>query len=310
MPATAFRLLTPRGLALTAALGLALSLGGCVTNSAVEDLAVTTPTGSPFNQALYRNYAYLARSFGPQDTLSSGSAFDSDGSLDLGDSSSDTAELADQYAQKAIAAAADETVLPETPPDGDADAQSLHLRLLQGLDQGREKYPDEAARAQADYDCWIMNRRVAGLGGAAAACRRSLQGSLAKLEHGSPAPVAAPVSSAPAAPGANYTVYFDFDSWSLSAEALTTLQQAIDAARSGRQSKINIVGYTDTSGSQDYNEALSVRRANVVKDVLVQMGARAASITASGVGEHDLAVPTADGVREQKNRRSVVTLVP
>ena len=60
----------------------------------------------------------------------------------------------------------------------------------------------------------------------------------------------------------------------LSAEALTTLQQAIEAARSGRQSKINIVGHTDTSGSADYNEALSVRRANVVKDVLVQMGAR------------------------------------
>ena len=42
----------------------------------------------------------------------------------------------------------------------------------------------------------------------------------------------------------------------------------------------------------------------------MQMGARPESIQTSGVGEGDLAVQTADGVKEPKNRRSVITLVP
>jgi OOP family OmpA-OmpF porin len=123
-----------------------------------------------------------------------------------------------------------------------------------------------------------------------------------------PAPPLPPTAAA--GPGASYTVYFDWDSWTLSAQALTTLQSAIDAARAGRQATIGIVGHTDTSGSSAYNQGLSVRRANVVKDVLVQMGARPEAIQASGLGESDLAVQTGDGVREPKNRRSVVTLVP
>jgi outer membrane protein OmpA-like peptidoglycan-associated protein len=40
------------------------------------------------------------------------------------------------------------------------------------------------------------------------------------------------------------------------------------------------------------------------------MGARPAAVTAKGMGERDLAVPTQDGVRETRNRRSVVTLIP
>jgi OOP family OmpA-OmpF porin len=40
------------------------------------------------------------------------------------------------------------------------------------------------------------------------------------------------------------------------------------------------------------------------------MGARREAIEISGVGETDLAVPTPDGVREPKNRRAVVTLLP
>ena len=71
-----------------------------------------------------------------------------------------------------------------------------------------------------------------------------------------------------------------------------------------------MVGHTDTSGTPGYNQALSVRRANVVKDVLVQMGARPESVQTSGVGESDLAVSTGDGVKEPKNRRSVITLQP
>ena len=62
--------------------------------------------------------------------------------------------------------------------------------------------------------------------------------------------------------------------------------------------------------SAAYNQRLSVRRANVVVEALVDMGARRAAIQASGVGKTDLAVPTPDGVKEAKNRRSVIDSYP
>ena len=102
----------------------------------------------------------------------------------------------------------------------------------------------------------------------------------------------------------DYTVYFDLDSWTLTAEDLAVITNVINTARAGGQSHITVVGHTDTSGSAAYNKRLSVRRANVVVEALVDMGARRAAIQASGVGETDLAVPTADGVKEAKNRRA------
>ena len=126
-----------------------------------------------------------------------------------------------------------------------------------------------------------------------------------------PRPVTSAPVSAPApaqATPSDYTVYFDLNSWTLTAEDLAVITNAINTARAGGQSHITVVGHTDTSGSAAYNQRLSVRRANVVVEAMVDMGARRAAIQASGVGKTDLAVPTPDGVKEAKNRRSVITL--
>jgi len=292
---------------------LAFSLAACASTTISDELDAAQPSGSPFAQALFKNYAYLARSFSDATGSSTTTAFDAAGSMSLSGSSSDIFDLAQAYADKALSAAKGEEVLPEPAPDGDTDAEALRLRLLRALDQGREKAPEDAARAQVDYDCWLMNGRVDSQHGASVACRNSLDASLTRLERDlNPTPAPAPVATAtaPAGPQADYTVYFDWDSWTLTAEDLTMISEAIAAARKGQQSRITVVGHTDTSGSAGYNQKLSERRAGVVKDVLVQMGARPESIQTSGVGESDLAVQTADGVKEPKNRRSVITLVP
>jgi outer membrane protein OmpA-like peptidoglycan-associated protein len=124
------------------------------------------------------------------------------------------------------------------------------------------------------------------------------------------APVPAPAPAPAAQINTAFTVYFDFDSWTLKAEQLKVLTDVINNARSGGQSNITIVGHTDTSGSADYNQKLSVKRANVVVEALVDMGARRSALHASGVGETDLAVQTGDGVKEAKNRRTVISLQP
>ena len=90
---------------------------------------------------------------------------------------------------------------------------------------------------------------------------------------------------------------------------MDVLQRAIADARAGGQPKIEVVGHTDTSGGEDYNLHLSIRRAEAVRDALVALGARREAIETQGVGKTDLAVQTADGVREPQNRRSVILLV-
>ncbi len=292
---------------LAVCLGLALS--ACAGSGVFEDLDQAQPTGSAFSQALFKDYSALARSFGSVGATS-GSSFDSDSSMSLSGADNDVADLATAFAQKALDAAKGSDVLPEPAADGDNDAEAARIRLLKSLEDGREKFPVDAARAQAEYDCWVMNARVDSQKSAAAQCRRAFDGVVMQLEHDlNPAPVA-PIAPVQAGPSANYQVYFDFNSWNLTAENLTILQQAIATARAGGQSHITIVGHTDTSGSAGYNQRLSEKRANVVVEALVDMGARREAIQASGVGESDLAVQTGDGVKEPKNRRAVINLVP
>jgi outer membrane protein OmpA-like peptidoglycan-associated protein/outer membrane murein-binding lipoprotein Lpp len=279
-----------------------LALAGCASTSSLDQLAGATPTGSAFTQQLFRNYAFLANSFG-----SAGSSdFDSDGVLTVFDGGGDTDALAEAFATKALIAARGSE--PEPEPSIDGDSATARERLIGALGQSKDRFPVDAARAQTDFDCWMLNSAVDSQASAAAQCRMSFDRSIARLEHDS-RPVMAPPAPA-AAPPTDYTVYFDFNSWTLSGEQLGVLQKAIATARAGGQSRITVVGHTDTSGAANYNQKLSVKRANVVTETLVDMGARREAIQVSGVGENDLAVPTADGVREPKNRRTVVTLFP
>lgn len=283
---------------LTAGLALVLAgiaLSACVSTSSLDQLSGTTPTGSAFTQALFQNYAYLARSFGESgDTTGS-----------LFDSASDSSALAEAFATKALIAAKGTEVEPEP---ASSDAAASRDRLMRALAEGKDRFPTDAARAQADFDCWMLNSSVDSQRAAADQCRASFNNTIARLEADlHPHAVFVP---SPTAPAANYTIYFNFGSWTLTGEELTTLQQAIAAARAGQQTRITIVGHTDTSGSAQYNQELSVKRANVVAETLVDMGARRDAIQTSGVGETDLAVQTADGVKEAKNRRAVVTLLP
>jgi len=123
----------------------------------------------------------------------------------------------------------------------------------------------------------------------------------------------APVAAAPPPPPvgatpAQYIVFFDFDRATLTAQALTTIKQAAAAAKSGNRTRIGVTGHADRAGSDAYNMALSLRRANAVKDALVREGIPATGIVVVGRGESQPLVPTADGVREPQNRRVEIVL--
>lgn len=274
------------------ALASAFALVACAS-TAFSQLDGTTAQGTPFQHELFKNYAYLARSFVEGDASS------------LSDLDDAVAALAEQYASKALLAAQGIDVAPEQGMT--ADQQAIRERLMRALGEGKDQFPADAARAQADYDCWVLNGTVASQAAAAAQCRNSLAATLVQFERDIHPPVT--VGAPPPVPS-GYTAYFGFDSWMLTAEDLTVLQQVISDARHGGQSRISVVGHTDTVGPARYNLRLSKKRAGVVKETLVDMGARPAAVTATGVGKSDLAVPTGNNVREPKNRRAVITLEP
>jgi outer membrane protein OmpA-like peptidoglycan-associated protein len=121
-----------------------------------------------------------------------------------------------------------------------------------------------------------------------------------------PAPATAPPP--PPAPAASFMVFFDWDSSRLNNQSMTVIGQAAAAYKSRGAARITATGHTDTSGPDNYNMALSLRRANAVKDALVQQGVPAGAIAAVGVGEAGLLVQTGDGVREPQNRRVEIVL--
>ncbi|GGY53353.1 OmpA family protein [Parvularcula lutaonensis] len=101
-------------------------------------------------------------------------------------------------------------------------------------------------------------------------------------------------------------VYFEFDSAELSPAARQLLQRRAQQATDLDIIEVVVSGHTDTSGSASYNERLSARRAQVVRDALVSYGIDADKIKIRALGETKPAKPTPDGVREPLNRRTEV----
>jgi OmpA-OmpF porin, OOP family len=128
------------------------------------------------------------------------------------------------------------------------------------------------------------------------------------------APPATPVVAAPPPPPAPpavakqmFIVFFEFDKSSLTPDGEKVVDAAADAFKRGK-SDIAIAGYTDLSGSAQYNLALSHRRADAVQAALVKDGVPPNAIGESWYGKQNPRVPTADGVREPQNRRVEITM--
>jgi len=105
-----------------------------------------------------------------------------------------------------------------------------------------------------------------------------------------------------------FIVFFGHNESNLTPEALEVVRQAAEAAKILGTATLTLVGHADRSGSNEYNEALSLKRAVSVKTALIKEGVAENSISASGKGEGDPLVPTADGVREPQNRRVHIAL--
>jgi outer membrane protein OmpA-like peptidoglycan-associated protein len=118
-----------------------------------------------------------------------------------------------------------------------------------------------------------------------------------------PPPPPAPTAVPAPAPTRSYLVFFDWDKYSLTDRARQIIAEAAANSTKVQYTRIEVNGYTDTSGTPKYNLGLSIRRANAVKAELIKDGVPESAITAKGFGDTVLLVPTGPGVREPQNRR-------
>jgi outer membrane protein OmpA-like peptidoglycan-associated protein len=126
-----------------------------------------------------------------------------------------------------------------------------------------------------------------------------------------PTPVAAAPAPAPAPavqPARSYLVFFDWDKADVTVRARQIIKEAADNSTHVEYTRIEVNGYTDTSGTPQYNQGLSVRRATAVQAELIKDGVPANAITTQGFGETHLLVPTGPGVREPQNRRVEIVI--
>ena len=103
------------------------------------------------------------------------------------------------------------------------------------------------------------------------------------------------------------TLFFDWDSVVLPANADETLAFVTDNKQACGWNSFTVTGHTDRSGSDGYNDSLSRRRAEAVAARLQATGLNASALTVSGRGESEPKVSTADGERNPTNRRVEVT---
>lgn len=98
-------------------------------------------------------------------------------------------------------------------------------------------------------------------------------------------------------------IYFNFDLADLNHESKDELAQLVDILTKNKKIKIEISGHTDSIGSARYNDRLSLKRVNNVRDFLIENGISKSRIKAFGKGSREPLASNNDETGRRKNRR-------
>lgn len=100
-----------------------------------------------------------------------------------------------------------------------------------------------------------------------------------------------------------YVLYFETGGDVLTAESQGALKVIRKEIAERPASEVQVIGHTDRVGSVEGNDRLSLKRAELIRGVLIESGVDAGKLEAIGRGERDPLVATADEVGEPRNRR-------
>lgn len=105
------------------------------------------------------------------------------------------------------------------------------------------------------------------------------------------------------------STFFGFDKDALKPEGEEALRELVrDMGQASNVTSIEIVGHTDSTGPEAYNQLLSERRAETVKEALVGLGVNAGLISAAGEGETNPIADNATSEGRASNRRVTITV--
>jgi OOP family OmpA-OmpF porin len=135
-----------------------------------------------------------------------------------------------------------------------------------------------------------------------------------------PAPAAAPPAPPPPAPApapkpaaqkVTYAAdtFFDFDKYVIKPEGKAKLDDLVAKTKDIALEVIIAVGHTDSVGTPEYNQGLSERRANAVKEYLVSKGVEKNRVYTEGKGEKQPIASNSTAEGRAKNRRTEIEVV-
>ena len=106
-------------------------------------------------------------------------------------------------------------------------------------------------------------------------------------------------------------ITFDYDRFDIKPQFEATLNEVARTLQTYNQTYVDVLGHTDTTGTAEYNQGLSVRRAQSVANYLVSHGVASARIATRGYGESaPLYSPDDTEAKRAANRRVEIKIVP
>lgn len=106
----------------------------------------------------------------------------------------------------------------------------------------------------------------------------------------------------------HFLLYFESGGTKLTAESTAALDKVIEVASKRPAVDMSVIGHTDTPGKAELNEALALKRAVAVTDLLKEKGLKVQALSVESHGERNLLVPTPDETPEPRNRRVEVSI--
>ena len=103
-------------------------------------------------------------------------------------------------------------------------------------------------------------------------------------------------------------VLFDSGRAELKSGAMRTIDQLVTFLKDNPERTVNVEGYTDSVGSDNFNLGLSQRRADAVRTALTSRGVEATRIAARGYGESSPVASNDTAEGRQRNRRIEIVI--
>ena len=265
-----------------------LALTACDSSSSLKDLRHTPPGGDAYAAALATEYKDLS-----EEKLISYDWWTSK-----------------YFADKGLLAAHGREVGPEDPAqwklpaDKHAEFLEARVRLVDAVAANRLTNPAGAAKATVAYDRWVELQDRNWDGVRIQQAHDDFFRQLEALERqGTTA-----ASNTQAVESTSAILYFPFDSEALTDSAKAAIGELVDYVRLAGPTMVTINGHADRVGSEEYNMALSERRARFVMRALEQAGLPRDALQYFAFGETDPKVPTPDHTPEPQNRRVEIFL--